>query len=77
MSTTSELTLSDEELFELTAYKQATKQLNVLHHRGFTRAYINRDGRVILERSHYDAVTRGELIAPRRGANLSVFRKAA
>ena len=72
-----DITLSEDEIVALTAYKNATKQLNVLHARGFTRAYIGRGGRVILERSHYEAVTRGELQAPRKSANLSFLHKAA
>ncbi len=70
------LTLSEAELLELTGYERPTKQLNVLHARGFTRAFIGRNG-VVLERSHYEAVSRGELQGPRKGANLSIFRKAA
>jgi hypothetical protein len=52
-----------------------TKQLNVLHARGFVRAYIGRHG-VILERAHYEAVSRGELQAPRRAANLAFLKQA-
>jgi hypothetical protein len=36
-----------------------------LHRRGFSRAYRNRLGVIVLERSHYDAVTRGAIVAPR------------
>lgn len=72
----SDLLLSEAELIELTGYKQPTKQLGVLHARGFTRAYIGRSG-VVLERTHYEAVTRGEASQPpRKSANLS-FLKAA
>jgi hypothetical protein len=69
------ITLTDAEIEALTGYKNATKQLNVLHNRGFLRAYIGRKG-VVLERAHYEAVSRGELHQPRKGANLS-FLKAA
>lgn len=70
------IVMSVEELRALTGYKAATKQLNVLHRRGFLRAYIDRNGHVVLERTHYEAVTRGELQAPKKTANLS-FLKAA
>lgn len=80
MSTaTQSLVLQDLELVELTGYQKATKQLQVLHRRGFHRAFISRAGRVVLERAHYEAVTRGEAAAPgvaRKAANLS-FLKAA
>lgn len=46
---------------ELTGYRQAAKQLEVLHQRGFWRAYILH-GRVILERAHYDAVCAGAVV---------------
>lgn len=79
----SDIILSDAELEAITGYEQATKQLNILHDRGFVRAWINRDGKVVLERSHYEAVTRGEFGprpaapgAPAKSANLSMFRAA-
>lgn len=59
------LTLSPEEIRELTGYTQPAKQLAELHRRGFTRAYRNRLGQVTLERAHYDAVARGEIVAPK------------
>lgn len=74
------ITLSEEELFALTGYEVATKQLKVLRERGFVRAFISRKG-VVLERTHYEAVTKGqvpqELRAPGKVANLSHFRPAA
>lgn len=73
----SDIALSEDELRRLTGYKLATKQLNVLHERGFARAYINRDGKVTLERAHFEAVSRGELHTQRKGANLSIFKRAA
>jgi hypothetical protein len=45
----------------LTGYKASTRQLAVLHARGFARAVINRNGAVVLERAHYDAVCRGQM----------------
>lgn len=64
---TSTITLTPAELEQLTGYKQATKQLNVLHSRGFHRAYISRNG-LVLERAHYDAVCRGQQGTGQQGA---------
>lgn len=73
----SAIVLSADELHALTGYEQPTKQLRVLHARGFTRAFIGRRG-VVLERSHYEAVTRGEQPSaqPAKRANLSFLRAA-
>lgn len=55
------LTLNDDELREVTGgYVRPSDQLRFLLARGFFRATIHR-GRVLLERSHYDAVTRAQL----------------
>jgi hypothetical protein len=52
-------TFTDAELVEITGgYLRQADQLRVLRGRGFYRAEIMR-GRLVLERSHYDAVTRG------------------
>lgn len=70
--------LSPEEIEAITQYKNATMQLEVLRRRGFYRAYIGRRG-VILERSHYEAVTRGQdeaPAAPRKVAKLTNLRAA-
>jgi len=53
------ITMSQDELLAITGYRTPTKQLNILHARGFVRAYVGRHG-VVLERAHYDAVCRGE-----------------
>jgi hypothetical protein len=67
------LTLQPEELEQLTGFEQATKQLDVLHKRGFTRAFIGRRG-LILERAHYEAVCRGQIDRPMpKEVNLSFF----
>jgi hypothetical protein len=65
--------LSEDELFAITSYKVSTMQLAVLHRRGFHRAFIGRQG-VVLERSHYEAVTRGETStnAPSPGGKKSI-----
>lgn len=52
--------LTDQELEAITGYRTASRQLQTLHARGFSRAYRNRQGKVVLERPHYDAVCRGE-----------------
>ena len=53
-------TFTHEELVSLTGFVQPSRQLAELHRRGFSRAYRNRLGRVILERAHYDAVCAGQ-----------------
>lgn len=52
------------ELVELTGYEHASRQLIALHESGFWRARIRRDGRVVLERPHYEAVCAGAVPAP-------------
>jgi hypothetical protein len=60
------ITLTPEELVNLTSYKQAATQLAELHRMGFWRARRSRlTGKVILERAHYEAVCHGEKPAPR------------
>ncbi len=74
----SELVLTDEDIEALTGYATATKQLQVLQNRGFHRAYINRRGQVVLERAHFEAVSRGESHATALGskaANLAFLRQ--
>lgn len=73
------ITLTPDELAAITGYRVATKQLQVLHRRGFTRAYIARTGAVVLERTHYEAVSRGEVQNSnlgRKSANLAFLRSA-
>lgn len=71
------ITLSIDEVEQLTGYRVATKQLQVLHRRGFHRAFINRTGAVVLERTHYEAITRGEAQnVSRKSANLSFLKTA-
>ena len=69
--------LNADELQALTGYEQPTKQLNILHKRGFTRAFIGRRG-VVLERAHYEAVCQGvSLDRPVvKEVNLAFFTKA-
>ncbi len=71
------VTLNKSEIEAITGYVTATKQLQVLSRRGFARAYINRKGAVVLERTHYEAVSRGEVHnAPKKAANLTFLRSA-
>lgn len=55
------LNLSEDEVREASGgYQSAAFQLAELHRRGFVRAYRSKvNGRVVLERAHYEAVTRG------------------
>lgn len=49
-----------EEIYRVTGYKRPLDQLDELQRQGFFRARRSRvDGKVILERSHYDAVCAG------------------
>lgn len=54
------LVLTADELHQLTGYRQPTAQLAELKRQGFWRARRSVTGGVILERSHYEAVCRGE-----------------
>lgn len=67
--------LSRGELMALTGYGQPAKQLATLKARGFYRAFIGRHG-VVLERAHYETVSRGfaEKVA-QQGPNLAFFKK--
>lgn len=56
------ITLQPDELHALTGYKRPNDQLRVLLKRGFDRAHIQ-NGRLVLERAHYDAVCRGQSAA--------------
>jgi hypothetical protein len=74
------ITLSSAELVAITGYEQATKQVNVLHNRGFNRAFINRNGVLVLERKHYEAVCLGNTPATtvaKSSANFGHLRRAA
>jgi hypothetical protein len=71
------ITLSPDELEAVTGYQQATKQLRVLHARGFLRAFISRKGGVVLERAHFDAVARGEVLTDSKGAAMAKPPKVA
>ena len=72
MSLTNEMAiLNEKELRQITGYTTAARQLEVLHKRGFIRAYRSRDGRVVLERPHYLAVCRGEFLGEHVNKSIS------
>ncbi len=50
--------LSLDEIILLTRYSRPADQLRELHARGYARAYL-RSGQVVLERPHFEAVSRG------------------
>lgn len=69
-------TMTAAELYGITGYLRPFEQLKILHGRGFTRAWrAPTNGHVILERSHYEAVTRGQFGQP--AANEQPARPAA
>jgi hypothetical protein len=59
------LCLTPEQLENLTGYKRQAEQLAELHRRGYSRAYRDRLGRVVLTRAHYDAVESGAVVPAR------------
>jgi Domain of unknown function (DUF4224) len=60
MSDPASLLLTPMELQSLTGYRRPSAQLRELRRQGFVRARRSPNGRVILERAHYDAVCRGQ-----------------
>lgn len=54
------VTLTPDEIRELTQLVQPAAQLRELRRQGFWRARRGAHGAVILERAHYEAVSRGE-----------------
>lgn len=54
------ITLTPDELVSITGYRRAADQLRVLHERGFWRAWRHHVAGVVLERAHFEAVSRGE-----------------
>jgi len=76
------LTLSEAEVREASGgYTRPADQLKALHARGFVRAWRSPlNGRVVLERAHYDAVASGQGAAandPRAGRPRPRLRPAA
>lgn len=74
-------TLTPAEIEAITGYRTPSRQLQTLHARGFSRAYRDRLGRVVLERPHYDAVCAGQFgqqVAARAAAvNVAFLKRAA
>jgi hypothetical protein len=58
------LTLTPDELRDLTGYLRPGDQLRSLHEQGFVRARLNALGTVVLERAHYNAVCEGRYARP-------------
>jgi hypothetical protein len=61
------VTLTRDEVREITGYKRGAEQLAELHRQGYWRARRSPiTGAVIVERAHYDAVCAGADVKPRR-----------
>jgi hypothetical protein len=71
------ITLTDDELLELTRYSRPSDQLRALHKRGFSRAYLDRFGQVVLERAHFLAVCSGAVELPRPQVRMPQLRQVA
>ena len=55
--------LTPPEIAEITGYVRPAEQLAELHKLGFARARMDRTGRIVLERAHYQAVCEGRFAA--------------
>ncbi|HSH86857.1 MAG TPA: DUF4224 domain-containing protein [Methylophilus sp.] len=76
----SDLTLSPDEIEEITGFTQPCKQLEALRQNGFIRSHRARDGRIVLERAHYLAVCNGQYNNGKSqtpAANLAWMKKTA
>ena len=71
------ITLTPDELYQITGYKLPSRQCKELLRQGFSRARQSTIARnVILEREHYEAVCRGPVddqIKPIKMPDLSMF----
>jgi len=56
-------TLTQDEIAAITGYSRSAEQVAELHRLGFQRARVDRLGRVVLERAHYEAVCDGRFAA--------------
>lgn len=54
------LVLTGTEIIELTGRQRVTEQLAELRRQGYWRAAVNAAGKIVLPRSHFEAVNRGE-----------------
>jgi hypothetical protein len=57
--------LTPDQLENLTGYRRQAEQLAELHKRGFSRAYRDRLGKVVLTLAHYHAVESGAVVPAR------------
>lgn len=64
MSVVLDLCLTPDEIRRLTGCARRGDQVKELQRQGFLRARRARDGSVVLERAHYDAVVTGRIAAP-------------
>ena len=71
-----EITLTPNEIEAITGYRRPAEQLRVLHARGFYRAAML-NGRLVLERAHYDAVCAGRIEPARPKVKVPQLRRAA
>lgn len=71
------LTLTPDELRQITGYTMPARQLQALHAAGYWRARRNVLGTIILTRAHYDAVERGEDTRPGKQPTRPKLRLAA
>ncbi len=55
----STVVLTSDEIHLITGYTSPSKQLDVLHKRGYVRAFRSREGVIILERKHFESVCAG------------------
>lgn len=55
----SAVVLTPDEIQLITGYTSPSKQLDVLHKRGYLRAFRSREGQIILERKHFESVCEG------------------
>lgn len=71
-------TLTESELMAITGYQRPACQLRELQRQGFWRARRSRiTGKVILERTHYDAVCRGETSSANDTVKIKPLKLAA
>jgi hypothetical protein len=66
------LILDPFEIEALTGYSMPCKQLAALQAAGYARARRGRNGEVILERAHFQAVCRGEFVIHAKGTRPAV-----
>jgi hypothetical protein len=71
------VTLSADEVRQITGYRRGAEQLAELHRQGYWRARRSPiTGAVIVERAHYDAVCSGADVKPRKSYPVPRLRTA-